>query len=468
MGGIFKVGETKIRPGIYNRITQKKNDTEKFLDGVGACVFRADFGPVNQIMEFTPNSDYKKMFGTSGTTDIIDYLFQGGANSVIACRIGKEGTAATITLKNTELEEGQDVVKITAKYSGSREFAVTIRNRLTQEDRECIIYSGTEEIETFQFEKNGDEAAALVSAMENSKYFKAEKMNTGGTLADVAQKAFTLGTEMSVTAAEYQKGFEQLELELFNTFCVDTEELEILTLAKEFMDRIFSAGQFTQLVIAEKTSVDLEQRMEHAESFNSRATSYVLNSKLSNADGEMEGYQTAAQIAGMLAAYPSSTSLTHKIIDGAVEMKEPLTPTIMEEAEKRGCLVLSYSANKEVWIDNSINTLVKCGEDEDEGWKKNRRIKTRYELMRRMNAKTDELIGDIDNDPNGRATIMGRLQDVANAMILEGKITSCNIAESTEYVANGDSAWFSIGVIDKDSAERIYLTYEYQFNTNEE
>ena len=119
MGGIFKVGETKIRPGTYYRTKKKADDTEKVLDGVGACVFKADFGPVNQIMEFTPNSDYKKIFGTSGTTDILDYLFKGGAKSVIACRIGKEGTAATVTLKNTELEEGQDALKITAKYSGT-------------------------------------------------------------------------------------------------------------------------------------------------------------------------------------------------------------------------------------------------------------------------------------------------------------------------------------------------------------
>lgn len=466
MGGVFKAGETKVRPGTYYHITKKADETEKVLDGVGACVFRANFGPLNQIMEFTSNSDYKKMFGTSGTTDIIDYLFKGGVNSVIACRIGKEGTAATVKLQNSDLD--QEVIKITAKYSGTREFAITIRNRLTKEDRECIIYSGVEEMESFHFTKGGDEAAALVSAMGQSKYFKAEKLSTGGTLADVSQKAFTPGTEMPVTATEYQKGFENLEVELFNTFCVDTEELGVLTLAKEFVDRILSAGQFTQLVVAEKTSVDLEERMEHAEAFNSKATSYVLNSKLDTLDGEIEGYQTAAQLAGMLASYPSSTSLTNKLVHKAIEIKEPLTNTQMTEAETRGCLVLSYNQNKEVRIDNSINTLVKCGEEEDEGWKKNRRVKTRYELMRRMNTKIDALIGNVDNDVNGRATIMSHLQEVADAMILEGKITSCNIAESTEYTANGDSAWFDIGVVDKDSAERIYLTYEYQFNTNEE
>lgn len=468
MGGFFQLGENKVRPGTYYHTMKKEDDTEKVLDGVVACVFRANFGPVNQIVELTPSSEYKKIFGTSGTTDIIDYLFKGGAKSVIACRIGKEGTAATITLKNTELEEGQDVLKITAKYSGTREFAVTIRNRLSGDDRECIIYSGVEEMEKFYFAKGDDEAAALCEAMKWSKYFTAEKINNGGTLADVAQKGFTPGTEMSVTAAEYQVGFQQLELESYNTFCVDTEEFEILTLAKEFMDRILLAGQFTQLVVAEKTSVALEERMTHAESFNSKATAYVLNSKLATANGEMEGYQTAAQVAGMLASYPSNTSLTHKLIDGAIEIKEPLTNTQMTEAETRGCLVISCSSEKEVWIDNSINTLVQLGKDEDEGWKKNRRVKTRYELMRRLAAKTEKLAGNVDTDPNGRATIIAKMQEVGSAMIEEGKLSFCNITESTEYPANGDSVWFDIDVIDKDSAEHIYLIYVYQFNTNVE
>lgn len=53
-------------------------------------------------------------------------------------------------------------------------------------------------------------------------------------------------------------------------------------------------------------------------------------------------------------------------------------------------------------------------------------------------------------------------------MIEEGKLVAATVAESTEYIADGDSCWFVIDVIDKDSAEHIYLFYKFGFSTREE
>ena len=73
----------------------------------------------------------------------------------------------------------------------------------------------------------------------------------------------------------------------------------------------------------------------------------------------------------------------------------------------------------------------------------------------------------VDNDVNGRATITGRLQKICNAMVQEGKLVSATVTESTEYIADTDSCWFNIDVIDKDSAEHIYLFYKFGFSTRE-
>lgn len=51
-------------------------------------------------------------------------------------------------------------------------------------------------------------------------------------------------------------------------------------------------------------------------------------------------------------------------------------------------------------------------------------------------------------------------------MIAEGKLTAITVSESTANVADGDSAWFDIDVVDKDSMEHIYLSYRFQFSTN--
>ncbi len=126
---------------------------------------------------------------------------------------------------------------------------------------------------------------------------------------------------------------------------------------------------------------------------------------------------------------------------------------------------MSYNKAKQVWIDNAVNTLIALADDQDEGWKKIRRVKTRFELIRRINTTTDELVGKVDPDNNGKATVISQMQSVGDAMREEGKLVACTVTESNVYKANSDSAWFDIDVIDKDSMEHIYLTFLFRFST---
>ena len=75
------------------------------------------------------------------------------------------------------------------------------------------------------------------------------------------------------------------------------------------------------------------------------------------------------------------------------------------------------------------------------------------------------LVGKVDNDTNGRATIMAAIQGICNAMEAEGKIQYGNVTESTTVTTDGDTCGFDIEVIDLDSAEHIYLNYYFQFST---
>ncbi len=195
---------------------------------------------------------------------------------------------------------------------------------------------------------------------------------------------------------------------------------------------------------------------------------YVLNAWVDEQGTEIDGYQTAARIAGMIGAASANVSLTHTVISGFTGILEKLTNTKMALAEKMGCIVLSCNKAKQVWIDNAINTLVTPADNQDEGFKKIRRVKTRFELIRRVNATADGLIGKIDNDNNGRATVISQIQGVGDSMREEGKLIACAVTESGAYKADGDSAWFDIDVIDKDSMEHIYLTFLFRFSTNGE
>lgn len=182
-------------------------------------------------------------------------------------------------------------------------------------------------------------------------------------------------------------------------------------------------------------------------------------------DEELKGYQVAAYIAGVVAATPANQSVTHATLSRYSVLNEILTNTEMEVAEEKGCLVLSTASDGAVWLDNGVNTLVHPDANHDSGWKKIRRTKTRYELLNRANAAADALVGKVDNDTNGRATIMAAIQGICNAMEAEGKIQYGNVTESTTVTTDGDTCGFDIEVIDLDSAEHIYLNYYFQFST---
>lgn len=467
MAGTFMAGELKIRPGAYFNIKNTGNNSANGAqDGVVAVIFKSDFGPLGVAVELNADEGYERTYGTSLTTDVMREALAGGAIRLICCRIGKGGTQANVKLK-TDGESPVDAVSITAKYPGTREFSVTVREKLSDDTKkECIIYSGTKEYEKVEFLAGGNEVKALVAAFISSESFLVSAVgNAEGSIASVSQTGFTAGTNPETTIEDYTNALAAVEMYSFNTICVDTEDTAVHALLSTYVDRLYNAGQLALGVVAEKKNVPLNERMDHAAAYNSEKMHYVVNASVKKSDVSLEGYQVAARIAGMIASVPSNTSLTHSIIDGYTELEEILTSTQMERAETMGGIVLSRNANRQIWIDSAINTLVTLGDNQDDGWKKIRRTKTRYELITRTNNQADLLIGKVDNDVNGRATIVSQVQGVINSMIQEGKLVSGTVTESTIYKADGDSSWFGIECIDKDSAEHIYLTFKFRFST---
>lgn len=469
MAGTFVIGETKVRPGSYFNIQSKDVDSgNDVLEGVTAVVFRADFGPLNTVVELSAEDGYERMYGTGLTTDAIREAVAGGAKTILACRVGSGGTPASVALNDSE---GEEAVAISAAYPGEKEFSVSIREKLSDASRkECLIYAGTKEFEKVEFPAGEGEAASLAGELGKSGKFKAEV--TAGkeqaVLQGVTQKAFQKGSDPNVTTEDYSNALAKFEAYEFNTICVDTEEPAVHLLLAAFINRIFESGVLAQGVVAENHTEDLETRQEHAAAFNDEKMNYVLNAHINELGKEIDGYQTAARIAGMIGACPSNSSLTHTVVEGFTEILERLTNAQMVTAEKeKGCIVFSYNSGKQIWIDNAVNTLIAPAENQDEGWKKIRRVKTRFELIRRINAAADALIGNVDNDGNGRSTVVSRIQEVGIAMVEEGKLVSCKVSESGTHAADVDSAWFDIDVIDKDSMEHIYMVFKFQFSTNE-
>ncbi len=460
MAGIFTDGVAEIRPGTYFNVNT--NDGSKVIgakDGIVGVVFQGTFGPLNKVVKLTADEGAFPIFGDGGNVDAIEYAFLGGADTVLAVRVGAEGTEAAVQLG--------EIVTIKGKYPGSREFSVSVKDSLTDKaKKEISFYSGSRRIESYVIAKSTDkEGAALAEAMRKSARFTAQ-VNTDGQLEPVSQKAFTAGTDPEATVENYSEALEKLESHYMNALCVDTENPAVHLLLKTFLDGAYDNGLFTCGIVAELSSQTLEDRIANALTYNDEKMIYLLNAHVGMSEKDLDGYQTAAVVAGMYASYSSNKALTHKILPGVSELKEVLPPARMESAETKGCLVLSNSPAGKCWIDNAINTLVELPENKDAGWKKLRRTKTRFELMYRMNTTADNLVGNVDNDKNGRETVIANLNEVGAAMIREGKLVSCTVTEHPDKTADTDYAYFLISAVDKDSMEHLYLYYNFCYSTN--
>jgi hypothetical protein len=233
------------------------------------------------------------------------------------------------------------------------------------------------------------------------------------------------------------------------------------------MDRIYSAGSYPMACVAETKDVDLETRMTHAASYNSYMMHYVLNSASDASGNVYDGYKLAARIGGMIASVESNKSLTHQVVSGFTALEEPLTNTQVEKALTKGCIVLTQNSSDQIWIEQGINTLITPDADHDEGWKKIRRAKTRFELMQRVDDTLDSLVGKINNDTDGRAALVAAGQGVINKMIAEKKLMSgSEMYEDSSNPAEGESAWFVLAIDDIDSIEKVYLDYRFRFSAS--
>ncbi len=466
MSGTFVPGEIKIRPGNYVRYENAgANPQAAVVAGVVAAVFQADWGPLGSVHEIGSVAEAEALYGKAGNTEILKYIKQGGATKIKAVRVGTGGTKGSLTIKDNA-SPAVDVVTLTAKYEGARSMSATIRDSLTDTNkRELIVYAGSQEIERIAFTKGSSEITAIIAAVNAASVcLTAAKVADGsGTLAAITQSALAGGADPSISNSDYSSAFTLLEAEKWNVLALDTATAAVATLANAFITRVCNAGMFVMGVVGQLTSESLSTRKSEAAALNSEAMVYVLNGFYGSGNALMDGHKAAAVIAGMVAATPSNQSLTHSIVPGAVSIAGALTNTEIEGCINGGALVFTAAQNGSVWIECGVNTLVTPAANQDAGWKKIRRTKTRHELTNRIIENSDPIIGKVDNDANGRATVLAVAQGVINAMIAEGKLVSGSASEDSANPASGDSAWFTLSVIDKDSIEKTYWTFRFQF-----
>lgn len=474
MGAFYISGEKKTRPGTYFRYENRGTPPVAGVDdGKCAAVLRSNWGPLGKAVVLEQSEDIAKQFGDggeNGTTAVAMEQFKGGARLVYAVRLGTGGTHGTYTIKDSE---GENVVQLTLKYPGSRKLSVAIRPTLLDTTKtEVLILEGTEQLEALTFSNEENSVAALMDAFsaQKSNYFLLTKLaDSENALETVDQAEIAGGTDPTVNVAAYSAANEVLEACRWNVMALDTDDTSIQMVMQLFLSRIYDGGKYCMGVIGEPSTVDFDTRLKHASAYNDYRMVYVGNGFTDIAGNVYEGWKAAARISGLIAGTPSNESITHLAVTGATEVTELLTNNQHERAIKAGALMFSVSAANTVWVEQGINTLVLPGTKEDLGWQKIKRVKVRFELFQRLDDTVSPLVGRVNNDPDGRMTIVQVSNAVCQAMFAEKKLLDgAHVEVDPDNKPEGDSAWFIVYADDIDALEKMYYCFKFRFAPDDE
>ena len=466
----FTEGEVKNRPGVYQRHTNVGHPKPTTAsDGICAIPIQAAWGPLGTVVKNTTPTDLKNNYGSGTygagfTVPAATAMFNAGASVVYTYRLGTGGKQASLAL--------DDGLTVTAKYPGTMPISVAVQAKLGDASKkQFIVYVGTTQTEIWEFAADTKaEGANLIAATADSKYVIVTGEAAAVAALAVASGALTGGENPTVTNEDYSKAFAALEVSYYNCITLDVDDDEDMTLSLLLQEYLTNARQFGKLgmaVVGEKTTVAFETRMEHAAMFNDGNVVYLGGGYMSgkeNKDGALSICRAAADIAKT----PSNQGITHAVIDEATDLCETLTFAQYTAAINAGALMLSKSPDGAIWYDSGITTLTNPEPGtQDNGWKKIRRAKTRYELIDRLDRALAPKVGRVSADSDGIADIIQTGQRVLDAMITEGKLMAgATFTEDTANPHEGDSAYFIIQTDDIDSLEMIYLQYQFRYSQN--
>lgn len=463
IGAMFKLGEQKVRPGVYVRwYNDGGSGTFGGSTGVAAAVVKSNWGPTEKVVQVNDLSQIDKVIGSGYGAEVVEQALLGGAVEVLVVRAGLGGEHSEGILKD---DEGLESLKISSKYPSSREFNITIREALNDDEKELIAYEGTRVIERHSFKKGGDEAKELADLLNvASVYFVAQVQGDGGKVDSVVNESLTGGSDPSVVAQDYIDAFTLLERKFYDGITVDTEDTAIHASLNAFINRNLQEGSRIIGVLGEKVDTPFATRIANAKAFNNFAMIHVGNGFLVG-ESEIDGALAAARVLGEMVSGNYKDSLTKKEISGSTGIYGELTPSEYIEAAKNGMMVFSESVNGLAQIDYGINTLVSPGTDEDDGWKKIRRVRTRYELIDRIAfTLANAMSTGVDNNNDGRQYIITLANGIINQMIADGGLESGEMIIDDANPPQGDSVWFKFdNLVDLDGIEKVYLAFGFRY-----
>ena len=438
-GGTF-TGK-KVRPGVYvNVVSNKKNASASGQKGTVLIPFIVhDFGPTGEMINISsayPDLQLEKLghsvFDTSNANMLLVREALKRAANVIVWII-KTGTKAT--------GSGGGLTG-TAKYGGvlgnKLAFAVTANVEDNTKFDITVVLDGNV-MSTYAGLSNITEAIAI-----EDPWIDFAKTAVDSVLATVASVSLTGATAATVSNSDVTGMLDAVENAAFDVILFPSEDSELAT---AFVSKV-------------KTLNDNIGKNVIGVMPNKSADYYgiinVTNSVKTSDGVTLTTAQAAAWVAGATAAAECIEALTYQEYDDAVEIVGVKGSEAAELALKQGQFFFSYF-NGKVVVEDDINSLVTVGEEQDVSYKKNRVVRTIYDVIK---ALKDEFPPNKYSNSDTDWDIMDE-HGQAILSYFEGKNAIDNVEDGDFEVDReksvGDHTFVELQIKPIDSAEKLYF-----------
>ena len=438
-GGTFKLSSPKVRPGAYVVTKNGKQPTASNAPSGIAIIplIGYDWGPRGEMIHLTDESPdaAKVKFGRSIYDDnecmvMLQLMFLNATEVYTYIAGGGEKAKGTITLKS-------GTGNVTAKYPG------TLGNKL-----KVVSVANPEGGFDVSVVLDGSEVELIEGATKVTD-LKSDYVDFAGEgeLAAFASASLTGGTnEDSKVNASVATFLDMAEKIKFNCMALPTSEASLITAAVTKIKYIRnSIGWKCGLVVA-NSAADYENI-------------YNLTNAAEYAGEELTIPQSAAWLAGAIAAAGYTSSLTYKIFTGATGVVGAKTNEEAIQAIKKGEIFFTVSESGDVIVEYDVNSKVTFTQDDPADIMKGRPCRV-YDSF-----ANDLLLtfvpGRFNNDPTGWTVMEGLGRAILKAYQNDGAIQ--NVDEENDFLVDrgastGDSVYISCGIQPVDSAEKYYFT----------
>lgn len=445
-GGTW-TAQNKVRPGAYiNFVSVPKAIGTLGTRGVVAVGMPMTWGPANEIITLTGdellNGASLAKVGVTATDTAASLPYRvalAGSYTALLFRTDVGGTKATATIL-------AETLKVSAKYTGSTGNAITV---VTLKDKPAVgVY-------TIQVLVNGlvkeEFTAAKITELTDidSNFVDFEVLKTDATIPETAGTALTGGTNGEVSKDTYSTFWSLLDSKNFQAIAmydIDETVAPLLKAKVEVWNE--KRGKKVQAVVYNYAEADYESIISVDQGFKT-ATETVDTTLF------------PIWVASMTAGAQVNESLTAAVVEGAVEIINPVAEDDIEDALNAGRFILSYRQDGAVCVEKDINTLHTFTVDKNYAFSKNRVIRCLNEIGNSTALVFNRnYAGKVDNTNIGRNQFKTELIRLMDTLVNLGAIQNFEGSADITILPGEaiDSVVVDLTIQPVDSMEKLYMT----------